>query len=91
MNGETVVRNYRVNRREIGYLKFILEAYDNLAMLTTLDPQRGIVQLRIAPGCEKVVAEIVNGLSAIARPVAEDGRVVADDDATATPFKRNDP
>ena len=48
---ETIKRVYRVNRREIAYLKFILEGYEGLAVLTTLDPRKGMVVLHIAPGC----------------------------------------
>jgi hypothetical protein len=48
---ETTKKYYRVDRREIGYLRFILESYDGVAMLTTVDPRAGIVILCIAPGC----------------------------------------
>ncbi len=44
------LRVYRVDPYEIHYLKFILEAYDGLATLTTLDPQEGLVQLAVPPG-----------------------------------------
>ena len=43
----------RVDRKEINYLKFILEGYDGLASLTTINSAKGIVLLCIAPGCEK--------------------------------------
>ncbi|MDM8544217.1 DUF4911 domain-containing protein [Desulfococcaceae bacterium HSG9] len=49
---ETVKKYYRINRREICFLKFILEGYEGLALLTTVDPEKGIVVLKIAPGCE---------------------------------------
>jgi hypothetical protein len=48
---ETIRKVYRVNRGEIAFLKFILEGYEGLAVLTTQDPQQGIIVLRIAPGC----------------------------------------
>ena len=41
---------YQVDPHEIHYLKFILEAYEGLTTLTTLDPQRGLVQLAVPPG-----------------------------------------
>jgi len=44
-------RYYRVDRREIAFLRFILEAYDGLAVLETLDPKRGEVVVYIARGC----------------------------------------
>ena len=59
----TTRRRYRVDRAMIAYFKFILEAYDNMAVVSTLDPCRGIVQVVTAPGCEALVGAIVAGLS----------------------------
>ena len=53
----------RVDRREIAYFKFILEAYEGVAILTTLDPHLGTVELLIGPGCENDVYQIVKDLS----------------------------
>jgi hypothetical protein len=39
----------RIAPNRIHFLKFILEAYDNLAVLSTIDPQQGLVRLRF-PG-----------------------------------------
>lgn len=61
--GETAKRCFRVDRREIAYLKFILEAYEGLAVVTTLDPQAGIIVLQISPGCESDVETILQDLS----------------------------
>ncbi len=58
----TVRWRLRVDRREISYLKFILESYDGLATLSTVDAAAGVVELKIAPGCESDVARIVRGL-----------------------------
>jgi len=49
---ETIKRYYRVDRREIAFIKFIFEAYDGIAVLETLDPNAGIVVFHIAPDCE---------------------------------------
>jgi hypothetical protein len=49
---ETIKRYYRVDRREIAFIKFIFEAYDGIAVLETLDPAAGMVVFHIAPGCE---------------------------------------
>ena len=59
---KTIKRILRVDRRKISFLKFILEAYDGIATLTTLDAQRGIVLLRIAPGCESDVEAVLQDL-----------------------------
>lgn len=49
----TIKRFYRVERRAIALIRFILEGYDGLAVLTTLDRRRGTVVISIAPGCEQ--------------------------------------
>ncbi len=53
---------YRVDSREISFLRFILEGYDGLAVLTTLDARSGKVVLTVAPGCEQDVSTVIRGL-----------------------------
>ena len=62
MSIETIKRYYRVDRREIAFIKFIFEAYDGIAVLETLDPVAGIVVFHIAPGCERDVETILQDL-----------------------------
>jgi len=59
---ETTKKYYRIDRREISFLKFILEAYDGLAVLTIIDSEKGIVVINIAPGCEADVEMILQDL-----------------------------
>ena len=59
---ETIKRYYRVDRREIAFLRFILEAYDGIAVLETLDSKSGIVVFHIALGCEADVDAILQDL-----------------------------
>ena len=59
---KTIKRYYRVDRREIAFLRFILEAYDGIAVLETLDSKLGIVVLHIAPGCEADADAILQDL-----------------------------
>ena len=58
----TVKRYYRVDRGQIHFLKFILEGYDGVAVLRTIDPQEGLVVLQIGPGCQSVVDMIIEDL-----------------------------
>lgn len=57
-------RHFRIDRRQISFLRFILEAYEGVAVVTTLSPREGIVAIRIAPGCEQLVMAILQDLSA---------------------------
>jgi hypothetical protein len=59
---KSIKKYLRVDRREICFLKFILEAYDGIATLTTIDAHRGIVMLRIAPGSESDVEAVLQDL-----------------------------
>jgi hypothetical protein len=59
---ETVRKYYRVDRKEIAFLKFILEAYDGIAVLSTIDSSSGVVMLSISPGCESVVEMVLQDL-----------------------------
>lgn len=59
---ETLKKYLRVDRREICFLKFIFEAYDGIATLTTIDPYLGTIRLHIAPGCEEEVNCILKDL-----------------------------
>lgn len=59
----TTIQYYRVQRRQISFIKFILEAYDNMALTTTLDPHQAIVRVAIAPGCEKEICAVLDGFA----------------------------
>ncbi len=61
-SAETIKRYYRVDRREIAFMKFIFEAYDGIAVLETLDPKAGVVVFHIAPGCEPDANAILQDL-----------------------------
>lgn len=51
-----------MDRRKIAFLKFIFEAYDGIATLTTVDPSQGVLLFSIAPGCENDVEMILQDL-----------------------------
>lgn len=60
----TTQRYFRIDRRDISYLRFILEAYEGVAVLTTVDARDGIVKVLIAPGSEYLVADLLDALRA---------------------------
>jgi hypothetical protein len=55
--------HYRVDRHKIGYLKFIFEGYDGLGTLSTIDASKGIVVLKVPPGCEDDTMTVIQGLA----------------------------
>ncbi|MFP4348171.1 MAG: DUF4911 domain-containing protein [Desulfococcaceae bacterium] len=64
---KTVKQYYRVDRRKIHFLKFILEGYDGVALLSTIDSRLGIVRVCIPPGCEEEVKEILRDVAETVR------------------------
>lgn len=56
---ETRKDYFRMDRREIAFLKFLLEAYDGIGMISTLDREQGVVLIRTAPGCESEMATLL--------------------------------
>jgi hypothetical protein len=58
---DAIQRYYRIDRNGIALLKFILESYDNAAVMRTVDEKGSIVELFVSPGflddVEAVIAE----------------------------------
>jgi len=59
---DTVSRYYRLHRKDIAYFKFIIESYEGMAVVRTKNPHEAIVELMVAPGWEKDVDEVIEGL-----------------------------
>lgn len=59
---DTQSRYFRLRREDIAYFKFIIESHEGMAVLRTKDPQEAIVELMVAPGWEKDVDEVLEGL-----------------------------
>jgi hypothetical protein len=59
---QIVRRKYRVDTSQISFLKFILEAYEGMAQLTTLNPALGLVEIYVASGCMKDFEKIIMDL-----------------------------
>jgi len=53
------IKHFFVRPRDIYFLRFILEGYDGLAVVTTLQPEAGLVQINVAPGCEEELEQIL--------------------------------
>ena len=62
-NNSLVDTYYRIAPERFHYLKFILEGYDNLAVLSSISNRSGIVRLKCAP---ESLAELLRLLADIA-------------------------
>jgi len=58
----TIQKYFRVNRRDMAYLKFIVESYDGLAVLRTVNPREGIVEWMIPPSLVEEADELIASL-----------------------------
>ena len=59
---DTASRYYRLHRKDIAYFKFIIESYEGMAVVRTKDSHEAIVELMVAPGWERDVDEVIEGL-----------------------------
>ena len=59
---QTIRKSFKVNRPDISYIRWIVESYDGMAIVTTLDPADGVIELKIAPGCESIVNDLIQSL-----------------------------
>jgi polyisoprenoid-binding protein YceI len=55
-------KEYRVDKTRIGFIKFIFEAHEGVAVATTLDPKTGHIRLAIAPDRINTAQRIVEDL-----------------------------
>ena len=60
---KTIDRYFRLDKKEIAYFRFILEACDGLAQMTTVDRRSGIVVVCFSPTCRDHVDFIIKGLA----------------------------
>jgi hypothetical protein len=55
---------YRLDQQEIGFARFIVEAYDNLAILSTVDASQGLVRAWGASSAENQLRDLMYSLGA---------------------------
>lgn len=51
-----------ISPERIHFLKFILEGYDGMAILSTIDARQGIVELRYPPEIENDLKELLQNI-----------------------------
>ncbi len=59
---DTQSRYFRLHRKDIAYFKFIIESYEGMAVVRTKEPYEAVVELMVAPGWEKDLDEVLEGL-----------------------------
>ena len=51
-----------IDRKEICYLQWIIESYDGMASMRTINPANGGIEISIAPGCKEEIASLIRYL-----------------------------
>jgi hypothetical protein len=59
---ESLKKFFRVDPEEISYLRWIIESYDGIAFLKTVNSRQAVVAMEISPGCENCVNDLLNSL-----------------------------
>ena len=59
---KTIHKEYMVEKSRIGFIRFIFEAHEGLAVPTTIDPKIGHIRLAIIPEQMESVRMIVDDL-----------------------------
>lgn len=58
---------FKVNRRDMVYLKFILEAYEGMNVMSTVDNVAGIIRIAVMPGFEADMDELLAELGNVVK------------------------
>lgn len=59
---QTLKKEYMVDKQKIGFIRFIFEAHEGVAVVTTLDPKTGHIRLSIAPDRVKTATKVIDDL-----------------------------
>ena len=59
----TVETIYNVNKADIGFIKFLFEAYDGIAVISTVSREKDQIAIYTAPGCEDEVDGLISSLA----------------------------
>jgi hypothetical protein len=59
---EACTKYFRVDRRDLVYLKFILEAYEGLTTLSTVEKDATLVRVSTFPWCAADVDDLIEAL-----------------------------
>jgi hypothetical protein len=53
----------KISPDRIHFLKFILEGYDNLAIMSTVDARQGLVEIRYPPEVKKDLTDLLTEIA----------------------------
>tara|TARA_B100000686_G_C16049592_1_gene599280 strand:- start:287 stop:508 length:222 start_codon:yes stop_codon:yes gene_type:complete len=63
LHTDSIQWQVEVDKKDIAYIVSIFEGYDNLAVVRTLNPARGIIELMISPDYIEETRKLTEALS----------------------------
>jgi len=59
---KSLKRYFEIKREDICYLTFILESYDGLAVVRTVDPRKALIETLVSPQREGLFKDLMDRL-----------------------------
>ncbi|HPD55624.1 MAG TPA: DUF4911 domain-containing protein [Smithellaceae bacterium] len=56
---------FRIKKEDIAPVQFIVEGYEGMASVTTIDPQEAVIRIFIMAGFEDIIEELLSELKKI--------------------------
>ena len=63
MHTDSIQWQIEVDKKDIAYIVSIFDGYDDLAVVRTLDPSRGLIELLVSPDYMEDTRKLLNALS----------------------------
>jgi len=58
-----ITRRFQASHKSFAHIKYLLESYDNLAIMTILDGSAGLFDLKCDDSMTRELAEVIKGIS----------------------------
>ena len=63
IHSDSIQWQVEVDKKDIAYIVSVFEGYENLAVVRTIDPSRGLIELMISPDFLEDTRKLIDALS----------------------------
>ena len=63
IHSDSIQWQVEVDKKDIAYIVSVFEGYENLAVVRTIDPSRGLIELMISPNFLDDTRKLIDALS----------------------------
>lgn len=57
-----IKKYYKLKRKDISFIQFIIEGYEGMATVTTIDPHTAVIRVSIVPDFLSEIQNVINDL-----------------------------